>query len=872
MISVSDDEASTVQAGGSSWGTDAPAADGASVADVVRSHSGLQGMLRQQGGSGFVGQAHQSLNSQHLGGSWFSSLRSLGHSSSSLGDRSISLLSMRSKGLISLIAFNASKVRDKLRSTSSHGRARQVTAFVAIAIVASLIKEPIEAVMYYYSCRWVFSWWPLPLDIFVDLVIGMYAVYLWRNRIATIDQSRLHKAVFAVSLVLVYFPYPSLAYVSRVPLLRLARVFWQFPLIHIRDEPIDSVLELLTYVVTEAYPYKSLIRNFALLLVTMHLVACFELSLLTEMTPETNWLTKKGLELTCSTGELEVAVASAAGLQAYHWAMCLLFPIGHIRDGLWGSIKEELLILVTAAIGTIQFMVLFDSAVVIMRRLRKDTLEIESYMSKVRAYMERRQLPDTLRSRILNFVRYDFDESKEGRLEHDLLDEMPYLLRGRVVDQLYKQIIANVPLFQGNDSGFIASVLLSFKIELYPPYEYIIRVGTLGREMFVIIKGEVEILLHGKKVGVSKQGDAFGEIAMLLDVKRTANVRAIVYCELLKLRRNQFDILVSDFPEVLITVEKMGLSRLKSMELLIDKLQSKIETEVDVIRAGTYRPLSESIPVAKDILNAELQSLMHMQVGLGESMFEDSGAHPLLSQESSMSRTISMKKERSGTSGLLNAILGPNKRKMRVQVSAQRLAELHQPQLQRESSKTTPKGGQSPNQTPKGAGTPRGATPEVNESTCKTSLPDISEGFDSSRRLEGSSSPDKHEEPGGPALSILLLAQAALMEEADPEADGDDGNSPSGSATDGDSSRVSPSLVNPVPILKRPPSLRRQLTLDNRRLAPPRFERSRSRSVITGSGSGKDDMVGSFAGQGVQGLFRQLSGAQVSRPSCTCVH
>ena len=253
-------------------------------------------------------------------------------------------------------------------------------------------------------------------------------------------------------------------------------------------------------------------------------------------------------------------------------------------------------------------------------------------------------------------------------------------------------------------------------------------------------------------------------------------------------------------------------------------------------------------------------------------MFEDAGAHPLLSQASSMSRTMSMKKERSGTSGLLNAILGPNKRKMRVQVSAQRLAELHQPQLQRESSTTTPKGGQSPNQTPKGAGWPRGATPEVNESTCNTSLPDISEGVDPSRRLEGSCAPNNSEEPGVPALSILLLAQAALMEEADPEADGDDGHSPAESATDGDSSRVSPSPVNPAPILKRPPSLRRQLTLDNRRLAPPKFERSRSRSVITGSGSGKDDMVGGFAGQGVQGLFRQLSGVQVSGLSCTCVH
>ena len=83
-------------------------------------------------------------------------------------------------------------------------------------------------------------------------------------------------------------------------------------------------------------------------------------------------------------------------------------------------------------------------------------------------------------------------------------------------------MIDNVPLFQGNDSGFIASLLLSFKIEVrlpwlllsfnspnflcnaqvYPPYEYVIRVGTIGREMYIVIKGEVDVLVHRRKVKV----------------------------------------------------------------------------------------------------------------------------------------------------------------------------------------------------------------------------------------------------------------------------------------------------------------------------------------------------------------------------------
>lgn len=92
------------------------------------------------------------------------------------------------------------------------------------------------------------------------------------------------------------------------------------------------------------------------------------------------------------------------------------------------------------------------------------------------------------------------------------------------------------------------------RVEHYEPGELIVEKGQVGRELYMITQGEVEVFEpaaggRGEQV-LSKLGprDVFGEKALLEDTKRTASVRALGQVNMLVMSRRDFRSLVSQFP------------------------------------------------------------------------------------------------------------------------------------------------------------------------------------------------------------------------------------------------------------------------------------------------------------------------------------
>lgn len=80
--------------------------------------------------------------------------------------------------------------------------------------------------------------------------------------------------------------------------------------------------------------------------------------------------------------------------------------------------------------------------------------------------------------------------------------------------------------------------------------EDIVREGQVGREFYLIVKGEVEVLAATTGAQLARLGprEVFGEKALLEDTPRTATVRALGAVDVLVMSRADFRSMVTNFP------------------------------------------------------------------------------------------------------------------------------------------------------------------------------------------------------------------------------------------------------------------------------------------------------------------------------------
>jgi len=127
---------------------------------------------------------------------------------------------------------------------------------------------------------------------------------------------------------------------------------------------------------------------------------------------------------------------------------------------------------------------------------------------------------------------------------------------------VYREEIAVMPLFRDLAPADLDLLLARFVRLTAGAGEDIIRQGESGDRFYVIRSGAVKVIKDGAAVANRARGDAFGELALLLNTPRAATVRATEPTELLALN-------AADFQDLLVRYlgRKGELERLTSMEL-----------------------------------------------------------------------------------------------------------------------------------------------------------------------------------------------------------------------------------------------------------------------------------------------------------------
>ena len=124
-----------------------------------------------------------------------------------------------------------------------------------------------------------------------------------------------------------------------------------------------------------------------------------------------------------------------------------------------------------------------------------------------------------------------------------------------------EEMVAKVPFFADLDRARIRQIVALLRPRLVLPDEKVIAKGETGDAMYFVSTGALEVEIGDSPIRLGS-GDFFGEMALVHDAPRNADVNALSYCQVLRLSAREFRTLMESQPDLKETIERVAAERL----------------------------------------------------------------------------------------------------------------------------------------------------------------------------------------------------------------------------------------------------------------------------------------------------------------------
>jgi hypothetical protein len=183
---------------------------------------------------------------------------------------------------------------------------------------------------------------------------------------------------------------------------------------------------------------------------------------------------------------------------------------------------------------------------------RRGALETHLYehTTAVSQAMRTLGVSPALQLRIISYFTYERIH-RNGNAFNALFRRLSPQLRFELHLYLYTDLVANTALFRHTHPRVIREIVRKLNDIIFLPGDYICRYGEYGDSMYFIVKGNCTVIGSDNETNISSlcRGSYFGEVALLTGVRRTAFVRAEVFCILAHLTKSAFEPIIRRWPE-----------------------------------------------------------------------------------------------------------------------------------------------------------------------------------------------------------------------------------------------------------------------------------------------------------------------------------
>jgi len=248
-------------------------------------------------------------------------------------------------------------------------------------------------------------------------------------------------------------------------------------------------------------------------------------------------------------------------LFSLYWCVSTLTTVGY-GDVIPATNAERLYAMGVMIVGIGVYGYVIGNVATILAGIQPARARYLEHMERLTAFMKYRNIPPGLQRRIRDYFAYIWGK-RLGYDEPTVLSELSPSLITEVSLFLKRDIIEKVPFFTGASDELIREIALQMRPVVYTPGDFVFRAGDQGREMYFISKGTLDVLAKDGTTVYTRltDGDFFGEIALLLNLPRTASVRAVDYCDLYALDKETFERILARYPDFAEHIQQMTKER-----------------------------------------------------------------------------------------------------------------------------------------------------------------------------------------------------------------------------------------------------------------------------------------------------------------------
>lgn len=134
------------------------------------------------------------------------------------------------------------------------------------------------------------------------------------------------------------------------------------------------------------------------------------------------------------------------------------------------------------------------------------------------------------------------------------------------LDREWVAVLQHVPLFESLSRRHLRRLAGCARTRRFEPGAAIVRTGRPGTAFYVVLDGEAAVSTpRGRSVRL-RAGDSFGEMALLDDAPRSANVTAVTEVLAMEIGRAAFGRLLKQEPQIALALLRTLAERVRRLE------------------------------------------------------------------------------------------------------------------------------------------------------------------------------------------------------------------------------------------------------------------------------------------------------------------